>query len=221
MINVALLLMHAIVGGLLAGHGGQKLFAWSGGSGLEGTGRWLESMGLRPGRQWATLAGLSEFAGGALTALGLLNPIGPMTAIGAMLMAWTQAHRDKPIWVSSGGAELPLTNVAVLSALSISGPGALSLDRLFGIRLPRWVGIASLIAVIGGVAYGTMSSARGGAGAASQAAGSGGEARPSDAALTSAEAGASADEAEGDAALAEDDATGSIAVAAVDPGEGA
>src|SRR3712207_9565233 len=58
-------------GALLAGHGAQKLFGSFGGHGLEGTSGFMEMLGLRPGRPWALLAGLSEFGGGVPTAVGL------------------------------------------------------------------------------------------------------------------------------------------------------
>ena len=44
-------------------HGAQKLFAWFGGYGLDGTGQWMESIGLAPGYLMALLAGSAEFLG--------------------------------------------------------------------------------------------------------------------------------------------------------------
>ena len=76
MTDLALLLLRVVTGGLLVGHGAQKLFGSFGGNGLDGTGQWLESLGLRPGKLWAGGAGLSEFLGGLLTLLGLGGPIG-------------------------------------------------------------------------------------------------------------------------------------------------
>lgn len=146
MMDIALLLLRATAGSLLAGHGTQKLFGWFGGGGLEGTSGWVESMQLRPARAWALAGGLSEFVGGSLTALGFLNPLGPIGILGAMGMATTKVHWGKPIWVTSGGAELPLTNIAIASALIIAGPGAYSLDEALGIELPRWVAIPGLAA---------------------------------------------------------------------------
>lgn len=108
MVNFGLFVLRLAFGGLMAGHGAQKLFGWFSGYGLEGTSGWLESMGLRPGRPWAILAGLSEFGGGLLTLLGFLNPIGPIGSIGSMLMATRKVHWGKPIWGTSGGAELPV-----------------------------------------------------------------------------------------------------------------
>ena len=140
-------------GTLMAGHGAQKLFGAFGGHGMEGTSQVMEMLGLKPGRPWATLAGLSEFGGGVLTALGLLNPLGPLGVIGAMSMATTKAHWGKPIWVTEGGAELPVLNLAVSTALMLREPDKYSLDRVLGIRLPSWVGPLGLAGILLTVRY--------------------------------------------------------------------
>jgi putative oxidoreductase len=137
----------------MAGHGAQKLFGSFSGPGLEGTSGFMEMLGLKPGRPWAWLAGLSELGGGVLTLLGFLNPIGPIGVIGAMTMATTKAHAGKPIWVTEGGAELPVTNIAAATALIVNGPGKWSLDRTFGLRLPGWLAPLGLVAVILTVIY--------------------------------------------------------------------
>jgi len=142
-----------VLGGLLAGHGAQKLFGSFSGPGIEGTSGFMEMLGLTPGKPWAFLAGLSEFGGGVLTALGFLNPLGPIGAIGAMTMATTTAHKGKPIWVTEGGAELPVTNIAAATALILNGPGKWSLDRALGLRLPRWLAPLGLVMVILTVIY--------------------------------------------------------------------
>jgi putative oxidoreductase len=156
---MALLVLRLVTGGLIAGHGAQKLFGWFGGYGLKGTSGWLESMGLKPGRPWAYLAGGSEFGGGLLTLLGFLNPLGPIASIGAMSMATAKAHWGKPIWVTSGGAELPVTNIAAALAVALAGPGKLSLDRTLGIKLPRrLLLIPGLALTAAAVATGVMAS---------------------------------------------------------------
>src|SRR5579884_425510 len=147
--DLGLLTLRLSVGGLLVGHGSQKMFGWFKGPGLQGTAGWLESLGLKPGTAWATAASASELGGGLLTALGFLHPIGPIGTMGAMIMATAKAHWGKPIWVSQGGAELPVVNMASALALTLTGPGRFSLDRLFGIRMPRAVVIA--VAVVEGV----------------------------------------------------------------------
>lgn len=153
MSNLAALILRAVLGGLLAGHGAQKLFGSFGGPGIEGTSGFMEMLGLRPGKPWAVLAGLSEFGGGVLTLLGFLNPLGPIGVIGSMAMATTKAHWGKPIWVTEGGAELPVTNIAAATALIVGGPGKYSLDRALGLRLPRWLAPLGLVGVILTVIY--------------------------------------------------------------------
>src|SRR5437764_15494626 len=110
--DLGLLVLRLADGGLLAGHGSQKLFGWFEGPGLKGTAGWLESLGLTPGTPWATAASVSEFGGGVLTTLGFLHPLGPLGTMGAMIMATVKAHWGKPIWVSKGGAELHVINMA-------------------------------------------------------------------------------------------------------------
>jgi putative oxidoreductase len=146
-VDLALLVLRTIMGSLMLGHGAQKLFGWWGGYGLEGTGGWLESLGLRPGKPWTILAGVCEFGGGVLSLLGLTNPLGPLGIMGAMAMATRKAHWGNPIWVTEGGPELPVTNMSIATALMVAGPGKYSLDRALGIRLPRWIAPLGLVLI--------------------------------------------------------------------------
>ena len=155
--DIGLLVLRLAAGGLLAGHGSQKLFGWFSGPGLKGTAGWLESLGLKPGTPWATAASASEFGGGVLTTLGFLHPLGPLGTMGAMIMATVKAHWGKPIWASKGGAELPVINMATALALTLTGPGRFSLDHVFGIRLPRPLVIAIAIVEAATVAIGIIS----------------------------------------------------------------
>lgn len=143
---IALLLLRLVTGGLLVGHGAQKLFGAFGGKGVERTGESFKKLGLQPAQEWAQVAGATEMTGGALTALGLLSPIGPIVTTAPMIVAWRKQHGDKPIWVNQGGAELPLTNLTIAAALLLAGPGAVSIDHLLGIKTPWWL---SLLAVVG------------------------------------------------------------------------
>ena len=159
--DLGLLILRVVFGGLMSGHGAQKLFGWWGGAGLQGTAGWLESLGLRPGRPWAVLAGVSEFGGGMLTLLGFLNPLGPLATIGSMGMAIAKVHWGKPIWVTAGGAELPLTNIAIALSQAMTGPGRISLDSALGLRLPRRLFLVTgLAAAAAGVAAGVVISNR-------------------------------------------------------------
>jgi putative oxidoreductase len=152
MMSLGMLLLRVVTGGLMMGHGAQKLFGAFDGPGPEGTGQWLESLDFKPGHFWARVAGWSEFGGGLLTALGFMHPVGPLTLIAPMAIATGKAHAGKPIWVSSGGAELPVTNMAIASALTLAGPGIFSLDSVFGTRL----GFKGLVLFGAGLGFGLM-----------------------------------------------------------------
>jgi putative oxidoreductase len=145
--NPTLLIARIIAGSLVAGHGAQKLFGWFDGPGLE---KWTEvthhHLGLRPGRLWAPLGALGEFGGGVLTALGFLNPIGPIMMASMMLAAAYKGHWGKPIWASKGGAELSLSFFATAAVLATEGPGKYSVDSILGIRVPRWM---TALAILG------------------------------------------------------------------------
>jgi putative oxidoreductase len=158
--DFALLILRATTGSLVAGHGAQKLFGWFQGLGVQGTASMMESLSLRPGRAWALVAGASEFGGGVLTLLGFLNPVGPVGIMGAMGMATAKVHWGKPIWVTSGGAELPVTNMSVASATATAGPGKYSLDYVLRTQLPRWTVLPGLALAAGGIALGIWSSKR-------------------------------------------------------------
>lgn len=154
--DVGLLVLRLTVGSFLAGHGAQKLFGWFGGPGLRGADEQAEKLGMRPGQLWGPMNALGEFMGGVLSALGFLNPLGPISIAADMAVAIRRVHLHKPIWSMQGGAEFPLTNLAAALALAFGGPGRYSLDRLLGVRLPRWlVGLAtvSMIGVSVGAAF--------------------------------------------------------------------
>ena len=148
-----LLLLRLVVGLTLAAHGAQKLFGWFGGYGLAGTGGWLESLGFRPGRLQATLAGSGELFGGLLLALGLLTPIGAALIIAVMFVASRTVHRGKGFFATAGGSELVFVLGAVALGLAITGPGRLSLDAALGIDYSPTQGAAAalLLGLLGGV----------------------------------------------------------------------
>lgn len=137
----------------MAGHGAQKLFGSFSGPGIEGTTGIMENLDLQPAKPWAVMAGLSEFGGGVLTLLGFLSPLGPLGVISSMAMASATAHTVNPIWVTEGGAELPVTNMAAATALILGGPGRWSLDRTLGLRLPGWLAPLGLVLIIVTVMY--------------------------------------------------------------------
>ena len=99
--ELGLLVLRAVVGGLFIGHGSQKLFGWFGGAGPDGTGAFFESLGIRPGRAMARAAGFAELAGGLLFAAGLVTPLAAALLIAVMTCAIATVHRPNGVWVSN------------------------------------------------------------------------------------------------------------------------
>ena len=116
-------------------HGAQKLFAWFGGYGLEGTGQWMASIGLEPGYQMALLAGSAEFFGGIALLIGLMVRPAALVLAVTMLVAIYSVHFVNGLFMSANGYEFALALLAITVALVISGAGKLSVDNLLNKRL--------------------------------------------------------------------------------------
>jgi putative oxidoreductase len=132
--DLGLLALRLVLGLLFVGHGAQKLFGWFGGYGLAGTGTFMESIGLRPGKQMAALAGLSEVLGGLLFIVGLFQPLAALMIGGAMLIAIAKVHGKNGLWVQNNGYEYNLVLLVLAIALALLGPGALSLAATLGVN---------------------------------------------------------------------------------------
>ena len=130
--DFGLLVLRMTVGLTLAAHGGQKLFGWFGGSGVDVTGQRLALLGFHPGRRYALLAGWVEMAGGLLLTLGFLTPVAAAVVFSVMLVAGVSAHLKKGFFISAGGSEYTLVLGVAGLTLAFTGPGALSFDAWLG-----------------------------------------------------------------------------------------
>ena len=128
--GLSALVLRVPVGIVLAAHGAQKLFAWFGGYGLEGTGQYMESIGLAPGFLMALLAGSAEFFGGLALVLGVLTRPAALVSAFTMLMAIFNAHISNGLFLSNGGYEYALALFAATLSLVFSGAGRLAVDNL-------------------------------------------------------------------------------------------
>src|SRR3954470_15293620 len=152
--DVGLLALRLGVGGALAAHGAQKLFGWFGGYGPDGTGQFMDSLGFPgSGKRNAILAGLAEFGGGALLALGLAT--GPAGAAVASEMAVAgSTHAPNGFFNTGGGYELPATFGLVGTVLALTGPGRFSLDHASRHVLNRpWMTILAFASPASAAAY--------------------------------------------------------------------
>lgn len=123
------------VGIIFIAHGAQKLFGWFGGYGLEGTGGWMDSIGLGPGFLMALLAGSAEFFGGLFILLGLLTRPAAATLAFTMLVAIFAVHFQNGLFMSNNGYEFGLALLAASTSLIFSGAGQVALDNLIHKKL--------------------------------------------------------------------------------------
>src|SRR3954451_14971386 len=111
------LILRVLIGGLFVGHGTQKLFGWFGGNGLEATGGFFDSLGLKPGKANAIAAGAAEAGGGALLLSGLALPVGGAALTGTMTSAIRHVHGSKGPWSTDGGWEYNAVLIAATLAI--------------------------------------------------------------------------------------------------------
>ncbi|ASP48630.1 DoxX family protein [Cognaticolwellia beringensis] len=123
------------IGIIFMAHGAQKLFGWFGGYGLEGTGGWMESIGLAPGFIMALLAGSAEFFGGLFILLGLLTRPAAIALSLTMVVAIFSVHFANGLFMSNNGYEFGLALLAASVSLAFSGSGKLALDNVLAKKL--------------------------------------------------------------------------------------
>jgi putative oxidoreductase len=133
MLSLGLLLARLVLGGLMLGHGAQKLLGWFGGHGLAATGGFFESLGFRPGRFLAATAAATEITSGLLLALGLLTPVAAAMMLSVMIVAAGSVHWKNGLFAASNGIEVPLLYGVGALALGLTGSGAYSLDTALGL----------------------------------------------------------------------------------------
>lgn len=127
--DIGLLLLRLMVGVVGIFHGAQKLFGVFGGSGIEGFAKFLESLNIPFPTASAVMAGLAEFGGGLLIAIGFFTRFASLSFGFTMAVAVWSTYKGV-FDVREGGIEYPLFVGVACAALFFAGPGALSLDTL-------------------------------------------------------------------------------------------
>ncbi len=147
-LSLGLLVLRVAVGLTMASHGYVKYFK---GGRIAGTGRWFDSMGMRPGRIHAHLAASTEIGSGLLLALGLLTPLAALAMVAVMFVAGYTVHLKNGFFSVSDGYEYNFILAIAAIAVATTGPGKYSLDYPLEIidDFDGWVGL--LIAAGGGV----------------------------------------------------------------------
>jgi putative oxidoreductase len=158
--NFGRLFLRTAIGGLLVGHGTQKLFGWFGGHGLDATAGMFGSLGMRPPKAHATAAALAEAGGGAALVLGAATPLASSALIATMVTAIRTVHGKNGPWSTNGGYEYNLVLIAAAVALTETGPGSPSVDDAIGAerRGAAWALIALALGIAGSYGASAVSS---------------------------------------------------------------
>jgi putative oxidoreductase len=147
--DLALLVFRVAIGAVFLAHGINHIF---GGGKIAGTGRWFESLGMKPGWVHAWTASFTEIGSGALLVMGFLTSFAAAGVVGVMVVAWITNHLKNGFFIFRPGEGWEYVMVLTISgfALSILGPGQWSIDDAAGLTsLWGWTGL--WIALIGGV----------------------------------------------------------------------
>lgn len=131
-VDVASLALRVSVGFVMLAHGWNHAF---GGGRLAGTGRWFESIGIRPGWLNARLATYTELAVGPMLIVGLLTPLAAAGVVGTMGVALVANHLKNGFFIfrKGEGYEYVLVLIAAAVAIGAIGGGAASVDNALGL----------------------------------------------------------------------------------------
>ena len=111
-------LLRIVAGLAFAQHGAQKLF---GVLGAKQAMPLMSQMGV---------AGVIEFVGGILIAIGLFTSPVAFIASGQMAWAWFQAHLPRGFWPIMNGGELAVLYCFIFLYVAAVGSGKLSIDSI-------------------------------------------------------------------------------------------
>jgi putative oxidoreductase len=120
-------------------HGGQKLFGWFGGGGISGTTIFFRSVGIPSPHAFTYVAGILEFFGGIVIALGLLTTAAAVGLIVEMVVAISTVSYSQGFFAlpPKVGWELNAYLIGLLAVLLVTGPGAWSADAMLGLTRRR------------------------------------------------------------------------------------
>ena len=110
-------LLRIIAGLAFAQHGAQKLFGLLGGQAVELTSQ-------------RGLAGIIEFVGGIMIAIGLFTSPVAFIASGEMAWAYFQNHAPRGFWPIQNGGELAVLYCFIFLYFAAVGSGKLSIDSI-------------------------------------------------------------------------------------------
>jgi putative oxidoreductase len=126
--DISLLVLRVVVGVIMTVHGGQKLFSWFEGPGME---KMIESNGPVLGY----LVAIGECFGGMGLIVGFLSRFSAASNIVIMLGAIYLVHGKNGLLMQKGGFEYNLALIGLLVPILLCGPGRISIGRF--LPLPK------------------------------------------------------------------------------------
>jgi putative oxidoreductase len=150
-LDFGLLVVRLAVGLTFFAHGAQKVLGWWEGPGLAKWTAVIALQGLRPARFWGAVGALNEFISGPLLALGLLTPIAASLLVAQSVYIIARVHWAKGFWNRNSGIEFALQMLSGSVLLTLSGPGAISLDALLRLMVSSELRVAIFVIAIAGV----------------------------------------------------------------------
>jgi putative oxidoreductase len=146
-IDLGLLVLRLLVGGIFIGHGLVKFTERFGGLGPDRAAAVFEQIGYRPPRPYLIVAGVTELVAGTAFLAGLATPVAAAALVGVMVNAIGSSKAGHGPWYFNGGWEYDLTLLVAAVALTITGPGDISLDAVIGLDAAGWAWATGALAL--------------------------------------------------------------------------
>jgi putative oxidoreductase len=154
-LNLGLLVFRIVVAIVFLAHGIRHIY---GGGKIEGTGRWFESLGMKPGIVHAWVASLTEIGAGVCLILGLFTPLAAAGVTATMAVAWITNHLKNGFFIFAPGEgyEYVMTLTFAGFLLATVGAGEWSVDDALFDGFINIAGVTGLliwlVAGVGGAA---------------------------------------------------------------------
>lgn len=147
-LGVGLLILRAVLGLIMIGHGLQKLTGWLNGPGIDGFKDFLQSTGYDYPSVFAYLTPITEVVAGAMLVVGVFTPVAAAAVIAVLINAWcvmksgtgwTDFFGDPETGGMVPGVELESILLLMAVGVGLAGPGRISADFSRGwARRPAW-----------------------------------------------------------------------------------
>lgn len=156
--DLGLLILRVLLGGLFIVRGVQRRYGRFGGVGREATTQQFSALGYREASTAATIVTMTEIVSGSLILLGLFVPLGAAGVVAVMVHAAVAYELiDRGPWVTNAGYEYPVVLGTLAVALAAMGPGVVSFGTLLGMTLGGWMwafaaltlGVVTAVAFLG------------------------------------------------------------------------